>query len=363
MYMPYQQDPTIIALKEKAKEKAIPLYGTFELTSRCNLDCKMCYVHNQNSNAYLQQELPTERWKSLIDSACDAGMLFALLTGGECLLRRDFKELYLYLYNKGVVVSVNTNGTLIDEDYIHFFAANKPERIQISLYGSCDDGYEAVTGHRQFQKVSSAINGLRKSGVNVEVAITPNAYMKADTEGIFQYLKEEKIRFQVSNMLIEARDGKTNDESKLTDEDRIEMAKIKAGVFGQQLETPVYPAPRPCGSQNEQTYGMPCNAGTIRFCITWQGKMIPCISLPNIIIDTIGNNFWTCWRYIHDTMATVKQPIECSGCPYEKVCGICPAVKYDGLFSGHCNTAHCNYLLKKYESGLLRCTDSGIEKV
>lgn len=363
MHLPYQRDPAIIALKEKAKEKGIPLYGTFELTSRCNLDCKMCYVHNQNSNACLQHELTTAQWKGLMDSAYDAGMMFALITGGECLLRKDFRELYLHMYNKGVIVSVNTNGTLINDDYIAFFAAHKPERIQISLYGSNDNGYEKVTGHRQFQRVSAAIKGLQDAGVNIEVAITPNAYMKGDAEDIFRYLKKEKIRFQVSNTLIEARDGETNDESRLTDEDRIEMAKDKAAVFGQQLATPTCPAPKPCGDQAEQRYGMPCNAGTVRFCITWQGKMIACVSLPEISIDAMENDFRTCWQYIHDTMATVKQPIECSGCAYEKVCGICPAVKYDGLFSGHCNKAHCNYLQKKYESGLLRYTDSGIKSI
>lgn len=32
-------------LNEKAREKGIPYAGIFELTPRCNLDCKMCYVH------------------------------------------------------------------------------------------------------------------------------------------------------------------------------------------------------------------------------------------------------------------------------------------------------------------------------
>ena len=32
-------------LNFKARDKGIPLSGTFELTPLCNLDCKMCYVH------------------------------------------------------------------------------------------------------------------------------------------------------------------------------------------------------------------------------------------------------------------------------------------------------------------------------
>ena len=32
-------------LNFKAREKNIPISGSFELTPLCNLDCKMCYVH------------------------------------------------------------------------------------------------------------------------------------------------------------------------------------------------------------------------------------------------------------------------------------------------------------------------------
>ena len=31
----------------KAREKNLPISGSFELTPLCNLDCKMCYVHLQ----------------------------------------------------------------------------------------------------------------------------------------------------------------------------------------------------------------------------------------------------------------------------------------------------------------------------
>lgn len=32
-------------LNFKARDKGIPISGSFELTPLCNLDCKMCYVH------------------------------------------------------------------------------------------------------------------------------------------------------------------------------------------------------------------------------------------------------------------------------------------------------------------------------
>lgn len=363
--LPYQQTPAIIELKKTAREKGFPLYGSFELTSRCNLDCKMCYVHNQDSNHCASQELTTDQWKQLMDNAINAGMLFALLTGGECLLRKDFKDLYLHLHKKGVIVSVNTNGALINDDYVEFFRTHKPERIQISLYGSNEDQYERVTRHRRFNAVLSGIQKLKNAGVNVEIAITPNAYMKDDFEGVFKLVKDEKLNYQVSNVLIAPREGEMDTTCNLTEEDRIHITKIMASVMGtaSNPNRTSAPAPLPCGESSTQESGMPCNAGTIRFFLTWQGKMLPCVSMPDIFIDAMTNSFETCWTYIRDTMKEVKRPIECTGCVYEHVCALCPSVRFNGLFSGHCRKELCNYMVKKYEEGCFIKTGNGLRSI
>lgn len=72
-------------LNFKAREKGIPISGTFELTPLCNLDCKMCYVHLNKAQMQGAQHLSVEQWKQLMQQAIDAGMMYARLTGGECL--------------------------------------------------------------------------------------------------------------------------------------------------------------------------------------------------------------------------------------------------------------------------------------
>ena len=52
----------------KADERGIPLSGTFELTPRCNLDCRMCYIHKRaNYRAVLARELDTKTWLTLAE--------------------------------------------------------------------------------------------------------------------------------------------------------------------------------------------------------------------------------------------------------------------------------------------------------
>ena len=128
----------------------------------------------------------------------------------------------------------------------------------------------------------------------------------------------------------------------------------KAAIQNRKLCTPEKNAPKPFGPcSREPKVGMPCNAGTIRFVIDSKGVMIPCMSIPEVAINTFEHSFEECWQYIHDTMAKVKQPVECVGCPYEEKCQLCPVGKYDDLFSGHCNKSLCEFAVKEYQAGLL----------
>ena len=125
-------------LNFRAREKNIPINGTFELTPLCNLDCKMCYVHLNREQMNGVELLTTGQWKDMMKQAVEAGMTYAKLTGGECLTYPGFQELYLYLRSFGVEVSVLSNGVLMEGEMADFLIANPPAHVQITLYGASE---------------------------------------------------------------------------------------------------------------------------------------------------------------------------------------------------------------------------------
>ena len=115
-----------------ATEKKVPLYGVLELLPLCNLNCDMCYVRMSREEMEEVGRLRTmEEWTKTAEDMMRAGTLFVLLTGGEPLLYPHFRELYQKLRELGMIITINTNGTLIDEAWADFFAENKPRRINI----------------------------------------------------------------------------------------------------------------------------------------------------------------------------------------------------------------------------------------
>ena len=155
----------------KAARNRIPLYGVLELLPLCNLNCDMCYVHLSKQEMQSQGRLRSlDEWISLAKQMKDAGTLFLLLTGGEPLLFPQFKELYCVLKDMGMILTLNTNGTLINEEWAEFFAKNKPRRINITLYGSKNETYENLCHMKDgFDKTIRGIELLKKYKIDVKI--------------------------------------------------------------------------------------------------------------------------------------------------------------------------------------------------
>ena len=120
-------------LHARACRSGTPLAGNFELTARCNFNCKMCYVHlTAEEQQRRGRELTADEWLAIAQEARSRGMLFLLLTGGEPLIRKDFRYLLTELKKMGLLVSVNSNGSLIDRDWLDFFRHEPPFRFNIT---------------------------------------------------------------------------------------------------------------------------------------------------------------------------------------------------------------------------------------
>lgn len=84
----------------------------------CNFRCQQCF-----SKFGTKKLLPVEGWKKIIDN-CIAGANVAEfnIAGGEPMLYPGLVELVQYIRDKGVKVSLITNGSLMDEEWVKKYA-------------------------------------------------------------------------------------------------------------------------------------------------------------------------------------------------------------------------------------------------
>ncbi len=146
-------------LMTKLDGRRFPLSGQWELTCRCNLRCVMCYTDCFNTPDMLRQELSFPEITRIMDEISEAGCLNLCLTGGEPLARKDFLDIYTYAKQKGFLVTVFTNGTLLTEKIADFWVQYPPSIVEISLHGFTKASFEQIT--QGFGSYERCLEGIR----------------------------------------------------------------------------------------------------------------------------------------------------------------------------------------------------------
>ncbi len=325
-------------IHSRAIAKGVPVSGTFELTSRCNFNCRMCYVHNQDSALCKSWEKSAEWWIELGKKAASEGMVFLLITGGEPLLRPDFKEIYTELSKLGLMISINTNGSLLCGEIAELFKKNPPTRLNISLYGGSDETYERFTGLPYFTRVIENIKLMKSYGIDIRlnVSITKDNYQ--DAAEIYRLSRELGVRVKAAHymypqVLVGAKSGEN--QSRLCADSaaktRVDWYKIIfpeneiPGRFKNTLNG-VESLDEACIEDGEDGK-VKCRAGRSSFWVTSKGEMCFCgVAGHPFSIDELG--FKGAWDKVREFSASIRTPAKCEACKYKNICCVCAAACY-----------------------------------
>ena len=143
-----------------------PMLATLLMTYRCNNACFMCRTREVSREFHERgvEELDTEGLKQLIDGFSELGIPALSLTGGEPLLRSDLPELVIHARSKGLLVHLNTNGTLVDEMMAHRLLEAGVDSVNLSLDGATPETHNRLRHSANgFAQVKSAVHNLRKA--------------------------------------------------------------------------------------------------------------------------------------------------------------------------------------------------------
>lgn len=349
-------------LRKKAFDNGIPLIGTFELTPQCTLDCAMCYVHLNKSQMH-REELKTEEWITLIDQACDAGMIYAVLTGGECLMYPGFKDIYQHLQARGVLITILTNGTLLDAEMVNWLSERTPQRIQISVYGSTPEGYERVTGNANaFYKVDKAINLIKNAAIPFNLAITLSKQLLIDFENTLIYCRKKEphsCNVTVFSFITREETGRIYNNFALSIDEQVEINKIRFKLDGKvpipySCENDLFESIKLNSIENDYniTNGIQCTAGRIKFSIDWDGKMSACNTFRFVETYPLKDDFISSWKNINKKSCEYIHPLECKTCNYKKACIPCPATHWMTYGEGKINPMICEEAKRMAIEGL-----------
>ena len=332
-------------LHTQGGRQGLPVSGNFELTARCNFDCPMCYVHlNQKDMEAAGRELTAGEWIHIAKEAKERGMMFALLTGGEPFVRKDFFEIYEAMRNMGILVSINSNGSMLSGEILERLLRNPPLRVNISLYGGCRETYRHMCGQDAYETVVKNIRTLKQAGVDIRLNVSVTPFNRQDVEQIYRIARELNVQVKASGYMYPPHRSSNHGDARLTPEeaaafavewDRLRLTPEEFARRAEGMKTMVRTEARECSVDMDE--GVGCRAGYSTFWVTWDGRMLPCGLMPGPEAYPLRDGFEQAWTYIRQETRKIRLPKECAACEKRDVCPSCAAVcvsetgRFDGV--------------------------------
>ena len=333
-----QTEPQISRyLHAKGARLGLPIGGNFELTARCNFDCPMCYVHLKQEDIDAQgRELTTQQWISLARQARDAGMVFALLTGGEPFVRKDFFEIYRAMKQMGILIAINSNGSMLRGEILERLLEDPPLRVNISLYGGSSETYKAMCGLPAFDQVVDNIRALKAAGVDVRLNVSITPHNRHDLAAICRKAEELGVHVKLTGYMfpsVRVNGGKYGYGDRLSpveaakasvEWDRIRFTPEVFARRAEAMRARSLVLESDCAADPDE--GVGCRAGSTAFWITWDGRMLPCGMMPRPAVRPLEVGFQTAWEQLRAETRKLRMPAACGSCPKRSACSVCAAV-------------------------------------
>jgi len=322
----------------------VPMFGTFELTPRCNLHCKMCYIRmsSQEVAATGDGELSTKQWLRLAEEAIKNETLYLLLTGGEPLLREDFTEIYTEISKMGFMVFLNTNATLMNGKYFDLFSKYPPTATSVTLYGADAGTYRNICGNADdFDRTIRGLEYLADTPTLLEVRTTFIKDNKDQLERLREianrYSKRYAINYHVFKPVQgvvssaercrlsakEAYDIRISNEKWYSEKAAKERSE-KAQDLSFDTEQPDVSKPKDVGVGIFPEI-LSCLAAKAMYWIRWDGKMLPCGTFSYPYTMPLEEGFKTAWDRLPGLLSDLKHPQKCIDCEFYDGCPNCPA--------------------------------------
>lgn len=317
-------DEFTLRLLEPLEGGRMPLSASIELTERCNLNCVHCYINQPAGDEFLAaNELSTTEWQVVIDQLAEAGTLFLLMTGGELLLREDFRDIFIHARRRGLLVTVFSNATMLTPELIDLLAEYGTHSLEVSLYGATPETYEAVTRQSgSFERCLRGVELALSRGIKVSLKTVLLTTNRHELEAMETLTESLGLEFRYDTTLWPRLDGTTenlrfqigNQESlklDLTDPKRRESWEKTASEYDGRL------------LRAEHVFT--CGAGVRSFHIDSRGRLLPCMMVRHVAYDILSLGFAEAWQRLGNIRGMRRRmSTSCETCTAGTLCSHCP---------------------------------------
>ena len=158
-----------IEMKIEKKYLSSPLTAQLEITDFCNHRCIHCYNLDSKIENRPDRKIKDEMVIDCAQKLIDCQIFNVVITGGEPLINKELTKKVIMLFRENNInVSLNSNLTLLDDDFITFL-----KQAKIHVLTSCPSAnpvsYEKMTGIDNYTIFETNVKKLLLEDIRVIV--------------------------------------------------------------------------------------------------------------------------------------------------------------------------------------------------
>ncbi len=319
-----------LGVHQQVAAQRVPINGAIEITRLCNLTCAHCYNNLSLDDQKVRlSELTYEDHCHILDEITEAGCLWLLYTGGEPFARKDFLDIYTYAKQKGLLITLFTNGTLITPRIADYLVEWCPFSIEITLYGRTRETYERVTGiPGSYERCMRGIRLLMERDLPLKLKTMAIALNKHEICDMKRFAEEDLgLEFKFDAMIncrIDCAQSPLavrlmpREVVELDLQDPSRMAEWRR--FCERFNSPVQSP-----EQWDELYH--CGGGVNTFAIDPSGMLSACVLSVEENYDIRKGSFRDGWEnfLLKVREKKITRQTKCVACEIKAMCGMCPA--------------------------------------
>ena len=307
-----------------------PLEVSVEVTRRCPLECRHCYNNlPMSDSAARASEMTLAEHISLLDELVQAGCLWLLYTGGEIFARKDFLDIYTEAKKRGFLITLFTNGTMINERIADYLSEWRPFAIEITLYGATRETYEALTRiPGSYDRCIRGIRLLLERGLPLKLKTVPTTINRHEVYEMKRMAEEDfGVEFKFDPLVNPRIDcSQAPIAVRLSPEEAVSLDFLDAHRREEwrRIVTSEVSSPRP---ERVETRRYTCGGGMYGCAIDPAGQMTICVLSHQQGYSLREQGFLAGWngRMLEIRNQERKRPTICDTCRIRSLCSMCAA--------------------------------------
>lgn len=315
---------------ERFAGKRAPMDVSIEVTRRCPLDCQHCYNNlPMGDQAARASEMTFAEHVRLLDELVAAGTLWILYSGGEIFARKDFLDIYTEAKRRGFLITLFTNGTMINARIADHLAKYRPFCIEITLYGATRETYDALTQiSGSYDRCMRGIQLLLERNLPLKLKTVPTTINQHEVYEMKHLAESLGVEFKFDPLVNPRIDCSQSPLAvRLSPEQVVALEFRDAARKEEYRRLAKHDLDAPAKQPQPENHRYSCGGGVTGCAVDPVGNMTICVISHQQGYNIREGSFKQGWDgRLHEIRSQPRTRANiCDGCRIQSLCSMCPA--------------------------------------